>query len=140
MTETVLIHTDGAARGNPGPAAAGGVVYLDGTIVAEVSDYLGTQTNNWAEYEGLLRALVAAHRAIGPGLADMEVTVKMDSELIVKQLNGEYRVKEPALREQYERVQTFLVDHRLSVTFEHVRREANKEADRLCNEALDAHR
>lgn len=130
-----LVYSDGASRGNPGPAAAGALVIdPSGAVVAEVSEPLGIQTNNYAEYQGLIKGLEAA-KNLGAGT----VEVRMDSELLVKQMTGVYRVKHPALiplslranelRRQFDRV-----------TFRHVRREFNKQADALANQALDAHR
>lgn len=130
-----LVYSDGASRGNPGPAAAGALVIdPSGAVVAEVSEPLGIQTNNYAEYQGLIKGLEAAKK-LGAGT----VEVRMDSELLVKQMTGVYRVKHPALiplsvranelRRQFD-----------SVTFRHVRREFNKQADALANQALDARR
>ena len=132
----IIINTDGGARGNPGPAAAGAVIRDGDVTVAQVSSYLGEQTNNWAEYEALIRALDAAIEALGDELAEKAVEVCMDSELIVKQLNGEYKVKDPALKEQYTRVQK-LLEKMPQTTFVHVPRAENSEADALVNEALD---
>jgi ribonuclease HI len=122
----------------PGPAALGAVLYQDGTKVAEISEYLGEQTNNWAEYEGLIRALRKAQEVIGEALQQSDVEIRMDSQLIVRQINGEYRVKEPALKEQYLKVKDLLARHAPHARFVHIPREENKEADRLCNQALDA--
>lgn len=131
---SVVIYTDGGARGNPGPAGAGVVILNGGSLVTEIKKYLGSrQTNNWAEYEALFLALEEAKRR---GLTG-EVEIRMDSELIVKQMRGEYRVKEPTLKPQYEKVRTLLADF-AAVRFVHVRREENKEADRLVNEAIDS--
>lgn len=134
----IVIHTDGAARGNPGPAALGAVLYQDGVQIAEISEYIGERTNNWAEYEGLIRALQKAKEVIGSALATSDVEIRMDSQLIVRQINGEYRVKEPALKEQYLKVKDFLALYAPRTRFVHVPREENKEADRLCNQALDS--
>lgn len=131
---SVVIYTDGGARGNPGPAGAGAVIFDGDTVVAQIGKYLGDrQTNNWAEYEALVLALQEAKRL---GITD-EIEIRMDSELIVKQMRGEYRVKEPALKSQYAAAQD-LIDSFSSVTFTHVPREQNKEADRLVNEAIDS--
>ncbi|RJQ35267.1 reverse transcriptase-like protein [Candidatus Parcubacteria bacterium] len=131
----VIIYTDGGARGNPGPAGAGIVIYDGEKKIAEVKKFLGErQTNNWAEYEALALALQEAKRR---GLAGREIEVRMDSELIVRQMNGEYQVKEETLWPQYMKVHNLLVAHFPEHRFVHVRREENKEADRLVNEALD---
>ena len=131
----VIIYTDGGARGNPGPAGAGFVIKNEGKTIASVGKYLGDKlTNNWAEYEALVLALQEAKKR---GLVGKDIEVRMDSELIVKQINGEYQVKEETLWPQYMKVHNLLVAHFPAHTFVHVRREENKEADRLVNEALD---
>ena len=130
----VVMYTDGGARGNPGPAGAGAVIYDGEKKVAEIAEYLGdSQTNNWAEYEALALALAEAERQ---GLTG-EVEVRMDSELIVKQMRGEYRVKDSELKKQHAKVRE-LMGAFVSVDFTHVPRERNKEADRLVNDAIDS--
>jgi ribonuclease HI len=135
--EKVTIFTDGGARGNPGPAAAGAVIFDEkGKVLGEVSDYLGETTNNVAEYEALLRVLVAAQKMFGKKLEKMDVEIKMDSELIVRQMQGIYKVKEPSLKERYVKIKEILKlfpQHK----FTHVRREFNKHADKLVNQAID---
>jgi len=130
----VVIYTDGGARGNPGPAGAG-VVIQDGDKRHEFKKYLGDDlTNNWAEYEALALALGELKKL---GLTSREVEVRMDSKLVVEQLSGTWKIKEPALKVQAAKVRAMLFDfpqHR----FVHVPREENGEADRLVNEALDA--
>jgi ribonuclease HI len=129
------MYTDGGARGNPGPAGAGAVIYDGESKVAAVSEYLGdSQTNNWAEYEALALGLAEAKRH---GLAGRHLEVRMDSELVVKQMRGEYRVKEAELKKQYAKIQELLVDFP-QVRFAHIPRERNKEADRLVNNAIDS--
>lgn len=133
--EKVTIYTDGGARGNPGPAAAG-IVIACGAQKFELKKFLGEKlTNNFAEYEALTLALAEAKRL---GFAGAPLDIRMDSELIVKQMKGEYKVKEKTLKEKNSAVRNLLVDFPGS-TFTHVRREENKEADRLVNEALDEH-
>jgi ribonuclease HI len=128
------IFTDGGARGNPGPAAAGGVIIADnGTVVAKISEYLGIATNNVAEYRALILAL---QRALDAGFR--EVDVCLDSELIVKQLSGEYRVKDAKIVPLYQRVRRLLSQFGKS-SIQYVPRERNKRADKLVNAALDAH-
>jgi ribonuclease HI len=128
----LIIYTDGGARGNPGPAGIGAAIYDEQKhIVAEVSDFLGIATNNQAEYKAVIAAL---HKAKILG-AD-EIDFFLDSELVVKQLKREYKVKNKDL------APLFLQIHNLSMSFKkltytHVRREYNKEADRLANEAMD---
>lgn len=132
---SVVVYTDGGARGNPGPAAAGVVIQKDGETIATIGQFLGkTLTNNWAEYQALI---IALQKLTALGLTDETVEVRMDSELIVKQMRGEYRVKHADLKTLYLQVQE-LLDGLGTVRFVHIRREQNKEADALVNEALDA--
>jgi ribonuclease HI len=127
------VHTDGAARGNPGPAAIGIVVQDEGGhTVYEASRSLGTKTNNEAEYLALIAALEYL-RESRIGKADFY----LDSELVVKQVKGEYRVKEPRLQSLFGRV-TMLLNAVPDHTISHVRRADNARADALANEALDA--
>jgi ribonuclease HI len=130
--DVLTIHTDGAARGNPGPAAFAYVIARDGAPPIEERGCLGRMTNNQAEYTALVRALEHAAR-LG---AAQHVQVFSDSELMVKQMRGEYRVKNEELRDLYEQARR-LVGRFAVVRFQHVRREQNTRADELCNEALD---
>jgi ribonuclease HI len=130
----VRIHTDGGSRGNPGPAASGAVIRdAAGEVLARVSRYLGKTTNNQAEYTAIIIGLESA-RTLGA----TEVDMAMDSELAVKQLNGQYRVKNPDIAKRFVEVHNLARDFK-KVTFRHVRREFNKEADALVNECIDAH-
>jgi ribonuclease HI len=125
------VYFDGAARGNPGPAAVGYVVVTDGGIVAEGGETIGRATNNQAEYEALVRALsVAADHGFD------EVVVRGDSELIVKQVRGEYDVNDPELREYRIQARELLAEFS-EWSISHVPREINDRADQLANEALD---
>jgi ribonuclease HI len=127
------VHTDGAARGNPGPAAIGIVVHdADGIVVYEASRSLGTKTNNEAEYLALIAALEYLKDS-----RIREADFFLDSELVVKQLKGEYRVKEPRMRSLFGQV-TMLLNAVPTHSFTHVRRADNARADALANEALDA--
>lgn len=124
-------HIDGAARGNPGPAAYAVVLRRPDAPTVEESDTLGKTTNNIAEYTALIRALELAAE-----LGVKDLTVFSDSELMVKQMAGEYRVKNVDLKDLYGAAQDLKKEFdRLTIT--HVRREENRDADRLCNEALD---
>ncbi len=126
------LFTDGGARGNPGPAAYGFVLEAeDGTVLAAEGAAIGVATNNVAEYSGLIAGL---RRAIE--LAVPEVEVVSDSELMVKQLRGEYRVKNEALRKLFVDA-TQLARQLERVEYRHVKRAHNELADRLVNEALD---
>lgn len=129
----VLIYTDGGARGNPGPAGAGAVIYDGKKLIAELKKYLGEATNNVAEYEALILALSDAKKK---NLVSRSIEIRMDSELIVKQMKGEYKVKDKNLKVLNGKVRELLQDFS-SVAFVHVRREENKEADALVNEAID---
>lgn len=132
--ETLVLHTDGASRGNPGPAAAGIVITrADGMPVARGKRYLGEMPNNQAEYRALLLGLQAVRR-----YAPAVVEVRMDSELVVRQMLGEYKVNDPVLRTLHQQAQA-LVRALPRVTFAHVPRAQNAEADRLANQALDEH-
>jgi ribonuclease HI len=134
---TVLtIHTDGASRGNPGDAAFAYVIGRDGQPPIEEADCLGQMTNNQAEYTALVRAL---EHALELG-SHHRVLIHSDSELMVKQMNGEYRVKNEELRGLYEEARALRARFDGSVTILHVRRAQNKRADELCNEALDGKR
>ncbi len=128
----IIIYSDGGARGNPGPAGIGAVLSNDkNEVVAEISKYLGETTNNQAEYQALIAALEKAKE-----LKADELECYLDSELVVKQLNREYKVKNSEL------ATLFLKVHNLSLSFKkikfiHIRREQNKEADLLANVAMD---
>ena len=129
----IVANIDGGARGNPGPAAYGVVVRnAKGETIKEWGEYLGVQTNNVAEYSGLIAALEYAVRE-----NHKSVKVLSDSELLVRQMRGQYKVKNPALRELFERAQT-LTRKLGHFSIEHVMRERNREADRLVNQALDS--
>lgn len=132
LNATAVLFTDGAARGNPGPAGIGAVLKrIDGDTISEVSDYIGETTNNVAEY----RALIAGvDRALACGVRELEV--RADSELLIKQLLGQYQVRNAKLKPLYHRAIELLA--RLSkYRLVHVRREFNAEADRLANHGID---
>jgi len=129
----IKANIDGGARGNPGPAACGVVIRnAKGEVLAELGEYLGLQTNNFAEYSGLLIALEYAIEEKHPSLK-----VLSDSELLVRQMQGRYKVKSPGLIELYERAQT-MVRKLQHFSIEHVLREYNRDADRLVNKVLDS--
>ncbi|MET9143632.1 bifunctional RNase H/acid phosphatase [Streptomyces sp. NPDC004042] len=129
-----IVEADGGSRGNPGPAGYGAVVFdaSDGQPLAEAAEYLGTVTNNVAEYRGLLAGLRAAH-ALDPGAA---VHVRMDSKLVVEQMSGRWRIKHPDLQPLAAEAARVFPPGR--VTYEWIPRARNKHADRLANEAMDA--
>jgi ribonuclease HI len=129
----IKANIDGGARGNPGPAAYGVVIRdAKGEVVAELSDYLGIQTNNYAEYSGLLAALEFAVREKRSSLK-----VLSDSELLVRQMQGRYKVKSPGLIDLYDRARA-LVRKLEHFSIDHVLRQYNKEADALVNQVLDS--
>jgi ribonuclease HI len=129
----LTIHTDGASRGNPGAAAFAYVIEQDGQPPLEEAGCLGQMTNNQAEYTALVRAL---ERALQLG-AGHRVLLHSDSELMVKQMAGEYRVKNGELRDLYQQAQELRRQMKGGVILRHVRREHNSRADALCNAALD---
>jgi ribonuclease HI len=129
------LFADGGSRGNPGPAASGAVLIgQDGEILREVGEFLGTATNNVAEWTALEIGLQAA---LEHGIR--RLAVRLDSELVVKQLSGEYRVKHPGLQPFYRRVGA-LIRKFEEVDVRHVPRKQNKLADALVNQVLDAAR
>jgi ribonuclease HI len=135
----IVIYTDGGARGNPGPAGIGAVIQDEtGKELAEISEYIGEQTNNYAEYQALIRALEECKKLFGSKLKDVAVEVRMDSELVVRQLSGVYKVKEPALKEKFAEVARMRLQDVPNIIFTHVYREKNKRADELVNRAIDA--
>jgi ribonuclease HI len=129
----LTVHVDGGARGNPGPAAIAAVVSdADGEVIESVSQVIGRASNNVAEYRALI---LGVERATDLGASELEVIG--DSELIVKQVRGEYKVKNPDMKPLHAAASAAL-DRLDSWSIRHVKRELNAEADRLVNEALDA--
>lgn len=125
----LIIYTDGASLGNPGPMGIGIVIYRDGIRVEELDEYIGEGTNNIAEYTAVIKALETAH-----AMGELEVHIKSDSQLIVRQLNNEYKVKDIKLKPLRDRIAE-LCSNRMKVTFEHIPREKNEEADALSKKA-----
>jgi len=125
-----ILHTDGGARGNPGPAGIGVVLEIGGKK-QEFKETIGEATNNQAEYRAIILGLEKAQEA---GVTEVECY--LDSELVVKQLNGEYKVKNEALAPLFVKVFNLAYEFK-KISYRHIRREANKHADRLVNEALD---
>ena len=133
------INTDGGARGNPGPAGIGYVIQKDGEIITKGKAYIGETTNNQAEYEALIRALTELDTIVPAGeRKDTRVEVRMDSELVVKQLRKEYKVKDAGLKQQFAKVGALIAKFP-NIIFVHVMREENCAADELANEAMDDH-
>ena len=130
---SIIVWTDGAARGNPGPAGAGAqLTTLKGEVVGEIAEGLGETTNNVAEYTAAIRGL---ERAAELGATD--VVLRSDSQLLINQLSGRYRVKSEHLIPLYRRLRDLARGFE-RIRFEHVPRERNTEADRLANEGVDA--
>ncbi|NLC37644.1 MAG: ribonuclease HI family protein [Clostridia bacterium] len=129
----LVLYTDGASRGNPGPAGIGALLYdAKGRLVAEISEYLGEATNNVAEYTALIKAL---NKALELGAE--EVQIYTDSELLTRQINGSYRVKSEGLKPLF--LEVMALKRRFAAfSINHVSREKNKEADRLANLGIDA--
>jgi ribonuclease HI len=136
----VTIYTDGGSRGNPGPAGAGWVIVDEKSKkLKRNSKYLGTQTNNWAEYESVALALKELKRILGAArLRDVSVEIRLDSELVARQLRHEYQVKEGSLLPQFIKIHNMRIKDFPKVEVTHVKREQNKEADALANEAMDS--
>ncbi|MFF4155748.1 bifunctional RNase H/acid phosphatase [Streptomyces sp. NPDC001678] len=134
MPNRFIVEADGGSRGNPGPAGYGAVVLdaVTGEALAEAAEYIGTATNNVAEYKGLIAGLEAA-RALDP---DAEIQVRMDSKLVVEQMSGRWKIKHPDMKPLAARAQR--VYPAGQVSYQWIPREKNKHADRLANEAMDA--
>ena len=130
--DAAVIHIDGASRGNPGDAAYAVVIAVPGRPPIEESGVLGKETNNVAEYTALIKALEKARH-----LGLRRLHIHSDSELVVKQVKGEYKIKNDDLKWLADEAKTLMKDF-ASVSLTHVRREQNKRADELCNQALDA--
>ncbi|MET7799272.1 reverse transcriptase-like protein, partial [Streptomyces decoyicus] len=134
MSRTLIVEADGGSRGNPGPAGYGAVV-LDpetGEALAEAAEFIGTATNNVAEYKGLVAGLRAAH-ALDP---QARIRVRMDSKLVVEQMSGRWKIKHPDMKPLAAEAQSVFPSGQ--VTYEWIPRAQNKHADRLANEAMDA--
>lgn len=132
MTEKIVIYTDGGSRGNPGPSAIGAVV-----ADRRYSEFIGLGTNNEAEYKAVIFALKKAKALLGKEkIKKMEVELKSDSELLIKQLSGEYKIIEPRIQQLFVEIWNLKIDFG-KVKFFLIPREKNKNADRLVTEALD---
>lgn len=138
-TPKYIVYTDGGSRGNPGPAAIGVIIKdAKGHMVKSYGDAIGTATNNQAEYRAVISALQKLKSLLG-GKRSQETTVDafMDSELVARQLNDEYKIAEESLFPLFIKVHNLKLDFK-KVSFQHVPREKNREADKLVNQALDA--
>ncbi|MEX0649945.1 MAG: ribonuclease HI family protein [Candidatus Andersenbacteria bacterium] len=126
-----ILHTDGGARGNPGPAGIGYVLVIEDDAKIEHGEYIGEKTNNYAEYMALIKGLERAHQE-----KVTDIKCYLDSELVVKQLKGQYRVKHPDLKPLFEQVKEVAEDFN-TISYTHIPRAKNKGADKLVNWALD---
>ena len=135
----IIIYTDGGSRGNPGPAAIGVVICDEkGKVLKDYSEYIGAATNNEAEYHAVIFALKKVKALYGKKtIKTTEVEVRSDSELLIQQLNGKYKVVEPKIQSLFLQVWNLKVEFK-KIKFVVVPREKNKEADKLVNQALDA--
>jgi ribonuclease HI len=137
---TIHAFTDGASRGNPGHAGIG-VILKDetGTVIVEEKKYLGKVTNNVAEYSALISCLEKVHTLLAEkkGFTCSKLVVHSDSELMVRQLNGVYKIKNLALKKIFGHVQDALRSARFEFSIKHISRERNREADALANESID---
>lgn len=134
----LIVYTDGGARGNPGPAGIGVVIADEkGATIKKYSEYLGEKTNNEAEYEAIVFALKKVKALYGKEkIKKTDIEMRSDSELIINQLNHQYKISEPNLQPLFIKIWNMLIDFG-GVKFVHVPREENREADRLVNECLD---
>ncbi|MCL4321713.1 MAG: ribonuclease HI family protein [Deltaproteobacteria bacterium] len=133
----INVHIDGASRNNPGNAGAG-ILIEDGAgvVIAELKEYLGITTNNEAEYKALIIALNYLSKMTASE-GTLKITFFSDSQLLVKQMNGEYSVKSPNILPLYLEVKKILKNRRIDCSFTYISREFNKQADRLANLAID---
>ncbi len=134
----IVIYTDGGSRGNPGPSAIGAVFFNEkGLAIKKYAEYLGEATNNEAEYQAVIFALKKFKALFGKKLAkNSEIEIRSDSELLIKQMQGLYKVLEPNIQSLFLTAWNLKLDFK-KVKFKIVPRESNKEADKLVNEALD---
>jgi len=135
MEKEIIMYTDGGSRGNPGPAGIG--VWIE-TLNKKYAECIGERTNNEAEYEALILGLKKIKQLVGNAqLKSVSIKCFLDSELVVKQLNHEYRLKDEKIQKFFIEIWNMMLDFK-AVSFHHVLREKNKIADALVNEALDA--
>lgn len=137
--EKIIIYTDGGSRGNPGPAGAGVAVADEkGKILKEYSNFLGVKTNNEAEYEAVIFGLQKIKALLGKEkIKNTEIEFRLDSQLIARQLNGQYKIEEERLFPLFIKIWNLKMDFG-PIIFNEITREKNKEADRLANEAMDS--
>ncbi len=135
--EKIVVYCDGGARGNPGPAAIGVVIERNGYPVGKYGESIGKRTNNEAEYEAVVFALQKIKHLFGKQKTrDLEVEVKMDSELVARQLSGKYKITEERFYPLFIKIWNLKMDFG-NITFQEIPREKNREADKLLNEELN---
>lgn len=139
VNSKIVVHTDGGSRGNPGPAACGFLIEKDGNEIYKGAKYLGKVTNNFAEYSGVISALEWLLKEKGVMVGVDGITFILDSELVVRQLTGVYRIKDQTLQRLAMEVKNLITKIAVKIDFKNVLRNENKEADRLLNEELDRH-
>lgn len=135
----IVMNTDGGARGNPGPAGIGVVIFFGDEVVKQISEYIGETTNNQAEYWALIAGLewLLGEEEILKRINDDYIECRLDSELVVRQLKGEYKMKNEGLKPLFDKICNIVDNIGKPIKFVHVYREANKEADKLVNLAID---
>ncbi|HRZ30376.1 MAG TPA: ribonuclease HI family protein [Candidatus Paceibacterota bacterium] len=135
----IFMQTDGGSRGNPGPAGAGVFIYNEkNEIIRKAHLFLGTMTNNEAEYQAVILGLETLKKVFGKEkLRNLDIVARLDSELVCKQLRGEYQVKEEKLVPLFMKIWNARVSDFPQISFEHIPREKNEEADKLANQAMD---
>ena len=133
--EKLVIYSDGGARGNPGPAAAAFIINRNGRVIHSQAEYLGISTNNFAEYSGVLIALTWLKR--NPNQIDGKVKFFLDSELVVNQLKGEYKIKNLKLKEVMSKIKNIEKDLKNKIEYDAIPRTKNKIADHLVNKVLN---
>ncbi len=136
MENKIVIHTDGGARGNPGPAAAAFTVHINGKEIFRASKFLGRTTNNQAEYGGVLMAVDWLHENFKKPF-NSSINFILDSELVVRQINGQYKVRDANIKIIFDRIMAKIKNMGTQPVFQHVVREQNKIADLLVNQELD---
>lgn len=134
------IYTDGGARGNPGPAGIGAVIYSqDGKVLKRIALYIGKTTNNQAEYKAVIAALEYMVKLSDGQIVNPSIQMYLDSKLIVEQMNGRFKIKNEGLKPLFWQIRDLIMKLGGAVTFSFVPREKNTEADTLVNEAIDKH-
>jgi len=135
--EKIIVYADGGARGNPGPAAIGVVIMRGNRAIGKYAESIGVRTNNEAEYEAVIFALKKLKHLFGKQKTrDLEIEIKMDSELVVRQLSGKYKITEERFYPLFIKIWNLKMDFG-NINFQEIPREKNKEADKLLNQELD---